>query len=616
MVLDNADDQEIFFDASAQTGQQGGQQRSIALVNYLPRSSSGSIIITTRNKQVGHRLANREMPTTIFPFQAEDARQLLRTKIPRDIDWSEEESMELLEILHYLPLAITQAAGYICEEQVTLGRYLGLLRDDLDAKDVLEQDYYDPARDSEIQNSILLTWKISFDQITRQKPRAAEILSLMAVLDRQSISDFLLIKKDDRKVTFDTAMGTLKAFSLITEERRGATFGMHRLVQISIQRWLEAQQALLKWQEIALNVVSQCSPSSTEYGSWSAWETISPHIQVVLGYDIGIEPSLAQRASILTNTASYDEQQGRYGSAGEKGREALTIRQKLFGIKHPDTLTSMNILASVLHNQGKYDEAEGMHRQVSELRKQLLGNEHPDTLTSMNDLANILKSQGKYEEAERLHRQELELREKVLGKEHPHTLISMNNLALVLKSQGKYEEAERLNQHVLELTKEILGKEHPRTLISMNNLASVLQNQGKNEEAERLHRHVLELRKEVLGNEHPHTLTSMNNLASVLQNQGKNEEAERLHRQVLELRKEVSENEHPHTLISMNNLASVLKSQGKYENAEEIHRQELKLSKTVLGKEHPSTRKCMNNLVSVLKYMGKYEEAERVHQQV
>jgi len=467
MVLDNADDQEIFFDASAQTGQQGGQQRSIALVNYLPRSSSGSIIITTRNKQVGHRLANREMPTTIFPFQAEDARQLLRTKIPKDIDWSEEESMELLEILHYLPLAITQAAGYICEEQVTLGRYLGLLRDDLDAKDVLEQDYYDPARDSEIQNSILLTWKISFDQITRQKPRAAEILSLMAVLDRQSISDFLLIKKDDRKVTFDTAMGTLKAFSLITEERRGATFGMHRLVQISIQRWLEAQQALLKWQEIALNVVSQCCPSSTEYGSWSAWETISPHIQVVLGYDIGTEPSLVQRASILTNTASYDKQQGRYGPAGEKGREALTIRQKLFGIKHPDTLKSMNNLASVLQNQGKNEEAERLHRQGLELGKEVLGKEHPSTLASMNNLANVLQNQGKNEEAERLHRHVLELGKEVLGKEHPFTLTSMNNLALVLKSQGKYEEAERLHRQVLELRKEVLGNEHPSTLTSM-----------------------------------------------------------------------------------------------------------------------------------------------------
>jgi hypothetical protein len=65
------------------------------------------------------------------------------------------------------------------------------------------------------------------------------VVTGFTVLDRQSISDNLLRKKGEGRVGFDTAIGTLKAFSLITEERRGAVFGMHRLVQLSMQWWLK-----------------------------------------------------------------------------------------------------------------------------------------------------------------------------------------------------------------------------------------------------------------------------------------------------------------------------------------------------------------------------------------
>ena len=91
------------------------------------------------------------------------------------------------------------------------------------------------------------------------------------------------------------------------------------------------------------------------------------------------------------------------------------------GAKHPDTLMSMNNLASVLSRRGKYEEAGEMYRQVLGLKDTVPGKEHPSTLTSMNNLALVLSRQGKYEEAEEMHRQVLRLRETVLGNKHPDT---------------------------------------------------------------------------------------------------------------------------------------------------------------------------------------------------
>jgi tetratricopeptide repeat protein len=56
-----------------------------------------------------------------------------------------------------------------------------------------------------------------------------------------------------------------------------------------------------------------------------------------------------------------------------------------------------------------------MHRQTLELDMKVSGPEHPDMLTSMNNLGSVLSSQGKYVEAEQMHRRTLELRRKVLG---------------------------------------------------------------------------------------------------------------------------------------------------------------------------------------------------------
>jgi tetratricopeptide (TPR) repeat protein len=75
----------------------------------------------------------------------------------------------------------------------------------------------------------------------------------------------------------------------------------------------------------------------------------------------------------------------------------------------------MSHLAVALSSQGKYIEAEQTHQQTLELRQKVLGLEHPDTLTSMSHLGAVLSMQGKYVEAEQMHRQTLELGQKVPG---------------------------------------------------------------------------------------------------------------------------------------------------------------------------------------------------------
>jgi tetratricopeptide (TPR) repeat protein len=75
-------------------------------------------------------------------------------------------------------------------------------------------------------------------------------------------------------------------------------------------------------------------------------------------------------------------------------RQILSLMRIVLGFKHPDTLTTINNIAAMLHFQGKYDEAEALYLQAIALKKEVLGPEHPDTLITINNLAEMLKFGG------------------------------------------------------------------------------------------------------------------------------------------------------------------------------------------------------------------------------
>ena len=67
---------------------------------------------------------------------------------------------------------------------------------------------------------------------------------------------------------------------------------------------------------------------------------------------------LQEWATILFNAAWYARELGKYNKAEELDQCALEGRETVLGKEHPDTLTSVSNLASVLRDQGKYEAAE------------------------------------------------------------------------------------------------------------------------------------------------------------------------------------------------------------------------------------------------------------------
>ncbi|ELR09121.1 hypothetical protein GMDG_03701 [Pseudogymnoascus destructans 20631-21] len=522
-------------------------------------------------------------------MKEKDSVDLLKTKIPVD-KCSEADLKELAQALEGIPLAITHAAAYIrSRPRVTVSMYLSLFRESEANQATLlnNNETKDLRRDHSIRHAVITTWQITFEQIRKTSPEAAELLSLMAMFERQGIPESVLYDGRGR-LQFEDAVALLTSFSLIKaqstkqpEQQVGEyIFQMHELVQLATKKWLEVQMQVGRWQKASLHIMAAAFPSG-QHETWAACRVLLPHARKVLGYVLEETEATLDRVRIADNTVRYLLLTGEYAAAEQIGRTAVVGREGVLGVEHPDTLISVSQLGLVLSRQGKYKEAEAMHQRALQGMEKVLGVEHPDTLSGVSQLGLVLERQGKYKEAEAMERRALGGREKVLGVEHPDTLSGVSNLGSVLSRQGKYEEAEAMHWRALQGMEKMLGVEHPDTLNGVSNLGSALEGQGKYKEAEAMHQRALQGMEKMLGVEHPDTLSSMANLASMYCEQSRWDEAEELQVQVIVTRKRVLGTEHQDTLSSIVNLASTYRNQGRWKEAEELEMQVIDMSSSV-----------------------------------
>jgi tetratricopeptide (TPR) repeat protein len=648
LVLDNADEAAALTLLACNTPKTQASSRDGAhprlLSWHLPRSKSGSVLVTSRTRSVALQLLEERDILSIQPMDDASGPELLRKKLGEEVE--KDYTTELARALEFMPLALVQAAAYIQQRapRCSVQKYLEEFhKSDRKRTGLLDYDGGHLRRDEEAKNSILITWQISFDHILEARPSAADLLSLMSFFDWQGIPEALLRNQnrtksrhrgiEDSNVNktdsdsddsnseasvddgFEEDILTLRNYSLIGITTNSTIFDMHGLVQLATRKWLEEHGRLEMWKQQYISNLCKAFPTG-EHENWAQCQVLFPHAKAALSQPPKSKESLQQWALLLYNTAWYTWRKGNISDAKKLSTKSMKVRKKLLGTEHIDTLNSTAMVGLTAKLAGQWKEAEELEVQVMETSLRVLGEEHPDTLVSMGNLASTYGNQGRWKEAEELQEQALEKKKKILGEDHLSTLISMGNLASTYKNHGRWKEAEELEVQALEKKKRMLGEEHLETLISIDNLAMTYRNQGRWKEAEELQEQVLETSLRVLGEEHPSTLISMSNLALTYKNQGRWKEAEDLEVQALEKKKRMLGEEHLETLISIDNLALTYRNQGRWKEAEELQERVLETSLRVLGEEHPDTLISIGNLALTYKNQGRWKEAEELQVQV
>ncbi|KAF5667624.1 hypothetical protein FHETE_5682 [Fusarium heterosporum] len=585
MVVDNADDMQLFFpqvdDSPSSTSVKGR-----VLSQFIPECTHGTILITTRNMQVGSRLTKGKRPIKVGKMDEKESIQLLQQGLQQG-DESEKDLLQLSSRLEFLPLALVQAAAFIQENSITVTDYLGLLdgsEDDL--VELLNQEFEAFGRDSDTPRAVAQTWMLSFQQIERQYPFAGELLSLMCFFDRQAIPlEFLEFYAEEKnnaesnaKMRLVRSLGVLKAFCFIHAER-GGDHNMHRLVQLVTRTWLMRKGAMASYARDAMLAVSDFYP----YGHFEELSTCAAYLShafsVLNLQKVECDEDRLLRASMLHRVGGFFLFQGRYLEAEGLQREGLKIRSDLLGEEHIETKVLALDLSRSLRYQQKSEEAERLNVAVLQTWRRLYGEEDHKTLDAMRKLATIYYMQDKDGDAKSLYTRILEVKKRVLGEDHIDTIQAMEDLSLLL--EGK--EAERIQRHVVDASIKILGKDDPLTLIGMTHLSMTLYYAGETIEAEELQVQSLEASKRVLGEEHPSTTLRMMYLAQTWMMLGEfsvNEgtrhlypdvdmfgDAKKLLEECVRLRTKVHGPDHPETLES---ILCLEKCQDAIERAEHL----------------------------------------------
>jgi hypothetical protein len=216
MVIDNLDDLD-----------------SLIIMRCIP-VRRGTILFTTRDARIiGHpRYLPSQAGVEIGEMSDQEAFETFSRLLGAATDWK--TTKLLFDRFEKLPLAIAQAAAYIRETGISLGKYLELSEEcERNQQELLNQALPNAIESESATRAVMTTWKITINKIQRESPLSFKLLQLMSFLDPEKIPEELIrsasFLENESTVHFSKALALLLSFALLSR-LESSNYRLHRLV--------------------------------------------------------------------------------------------------------------------------------------------------------------------------------------------------------------------------------------------------------------------------------------------------------------------------------------------------------------------------------------------------
>lgn len=242
------------------------------LSTFIPTKHQGSVLITTRQRNVGPHVHQSEV-LQVFP-EKDAVLFLLRRSGSLDEEALATEAKaedvvlarSLCQLLDRLPLALDQAGAYIVETGCSLQGYIDLYtthrRELLDRRDAEDQPQC-RSQKSDHPTPVLMTFQLAWEQIQQRNLLAGEALQCCAFLAPHLIPEALIQagitlsqgKEAVNDLLMSDALGLLHRYSLV-ERGENNTLTVHRLVQEVLQD-IVSEEKREHWMERTVQAVER-----------------------------------------------------------------------------------------------------------------------------------------------------------------------------------------------------------------------------------------------------------------------------------------------------------------------------------------------------------------------
>jgi tetratricopeptide (TPR) repeat protein len=577
------------------------------LHEWWPDGGGCHILLTSR--QETHNLPPIARRLTLTALPRPDSQAILSAALngnaPPDITDLDALAAELDD----LPLALRLAAACLhrCPD-LQHDAYLARLRD------------LPPTR-----GAVARAAALSYQQLAEGTLRDLLARALCCAWDEPIPRSLLLAGLPDEA---PDALDTLLSLGLLTSEPDGAPV-LHSLLAACIEPYADTEAAR-PHVEAALREALTAAAVQPQ---------IMPHLHaaVVVARQRHDEPA----AALCHHLGQHLKQTGDRAAAAPLLEHALATREHLLGEQHPDSLSSLALLADLRREQGDYAAAlplfaqllarheatsgpwhlrtavtlttlGGLHREQGDytaaaalfaralaIREQRLGLWHPRVATSLAHLAEIRTLQGNQHAAHRLSERARFIRGQALGLRLPQLVVSLTRMADIYEQQHDYEAARSLLAQALGIIEQTLGANHPHIATHLTNMARLLHLQHDPDGARALLERALVIDETIYGPEHPEVATCLNNLAGLLYTSGESAQARPLLERARDICEQALEPQHLDTANTLHNLAVVQFEEAEPGLATDLMRRALHIRRAALGEEHPDTRNSRQSLAAI-----------------
>ncbi|KAJ5273677.1 Acyl transferase/acyl hydrolase/lysophospholipase [Penicillium angulare] len=515
LIFDNADDIEHWESSSE-------SDPGVSLRDYLPSSSLGSILFTTRSMKVAQMLASHNI-LNVPEMDLQRATRVLRNLlIEKGLLHDEENTRELLERLTYLPLAIAQAAAFINQNATGIKGYISLLDGhEQDVIRLLSENFEDKGRYKSTLNPVATTWLTSIAQIRKSDSSANDLLAFMSCLSHRDIPIALL--PCSNPVEQSKQLGILQAYGLIRLHLDDQRVDLHRLVHLAMRNFLRSSAVLEHWEGRMLEIVSQRFPP-TEARNQDLWRACFPHAFHILDLTSTYEHPHA-RAQLQYRVSSCLILEGRVREAISLTKIVVKYNEKHFGPEHQRTLHASSGLAVCYRAQQRYDEAQELMTDLLQTNVKLHGPDCLNVAVGSLTLCIIHFHQGNLAIAEWLGIASFKGHLRYYGFEDHRIRVLLFTMVQIYLDQGRLLNAMSLAQKLYSITARVCGPKDTDTLCAKDTLAKICVEQGLWTKAATLATENLAITEEILGPDHPIAISHTLTLSNIMEGQGRDLEA-------------------------------------------------------------------------------------------
>ena len=272
------------------------------------------------------------------------------------------------------------------------------------------------------------------------------------------------------------------------------------------------------------------------------------------------DATAGEAASWLVRVIGYDR------AKHDDGEPWIARAQAFLEARPDDRIRAQleNNIGNVRFGEDRFDEALEHHRNALALRQRLYGEASPLVAASYDNMGLSYDFKGDNTTGTELHRKALAIDEAALGPTHPTVALTLTNLAVSMRMGGDLDGALEIAKRALAVKEQIYGPDSAMVAVSLNEVGNNLFYRGEYPAAIEVFERSLAIKRKAYGNEHPMISSAIGNIANCYMNMNQFEKAKPLVEEVLAITTKTLGADHSDAGHQYLRLGKILVSEHRY----------------------------------------------------